>query len=328
MAWMQRGRRLRGGFWVFLIGALALNPVCVWGEKFAEWFPHPVYLTLKRGKAVFVAPAAASWHAPSGTLYDALTPDGKLLLATSPFLGKLFFFETQSGALIASIALGQGPKGISVAPNGRTAYVADETGAAIFVVDIEKKKAIARIPMPAKPHNSCFSRDGAEAYVTLQTGNAIAVINARQHKVIDLIPTPGLAAPHNLALAPDGRHLFVRGAEGQVAKIDLKARKVEKVVRIGEGHAGIAVSADGRRVFTADTRSDSVWILDAETLAVEHRIQVGASPHGVRVSSDGRWLYVAVTGADRLAVVDLEASQVIHQEPVSGAPFWIATIGG
>ena len=47
---------------------------------------------------------------------------------------------------------------------------------------------------------------------------------------------------------------------------------------------GIALSADGRKIYTANGSSADVSVVDAETGKVEKRITTGGSPWGVVVA--------------------------------------------
>jgi YVTN family beta-propeller protein len=52
---------------------------------------------------------------------------------------------------------------------------------------------------------------------------------------------------------------------------------------VGDRPWGIALSADGKRLYTANGPSNDISVLDTETLRVLDRIRVGESPWGVAV---------------------------------------------
>ncbi len=55
------------------------------------------------------------------------------------------------------------------------------------------------------------------------------------------------------------------------------------VSQVGARPWGIAVSPDGRTLFTANGSSGDVSVIDVATASVERRLQVGGSPWGVVV---------------------------------------------
>ena len=300
---------------------LAMPPLAAAGK-----FPAPVYVTMKGSGTVEAFPAARSWPGGPNMLYDALTPDGRTLLATSPSEGKVYLFDTASGRITARIAVGKAPKGVKVTPDGRFAYVSNQGSANISVIDLKQRRLVDNIAVESEPHNVRFTTRGDRAYVTLQGGAGLGVIDTATRKEIRVIPLPGLNGPHNLDLSPDERTAYVRDFVRRVAVVDLVQGKVRKLIEVGAGHGGIDVAPDGRAVATASIASDFVSIIDPRTLKVRS-IQVGPAPHGIRFSRDGHWLYVTVTGANQVVVIDTGTWRVARRIAVGRFPFWVAVPG-
>lgn len=290
-------------------------------------FPAPAFVTLKHDNAVVAFPAQRVWAGGPDMLYDAVTPDGATLLVTSPSSNSVYAFATDSGRQQAVIAVGKAPKGVKISPDGRLAYVSNEGDASISVVDLASWKVVGRIATEQGPHNVRFSADGKTAYVTLQGSGGLGVIDTGSRKMTRVIPLPGLSGPHNLDLSADGRTAFVRDIVHSVAAVDLASGKVEKILPVGNGHAGIDVTPDGRYVFTGAIGDEVVTVIDPRTLSVIKRIEVGSGPHGVRASRDSRWVYVSVTAANKVVVIDTRTLAVAKEIPVGQFPFWVAVRG-
>ena len=71
------------------------------------------------------------------------------------------------------------------------------------------------------------------------------------------------------------------GRGGTVAVIDPAAPKLLKEVQVGTRPWGIALSADGRSLYTANGPSNDVSVVDTRTLTVTKKIAVGKSPWGI-----------------------------------------------
>jgi len=72
------------------------------------------------------------------------------------------------------------------------------------------------------------------------------------------------------------------GRGGTVAVIDLKhAPQLVTEVPVGTRPWGMALSTDGKRLYTANGPSDDVSIVDTATLKTIRKIPVGRSPWGV-----------------------------------------------
>jgi len=308
-------------FFLLIVIALSISTVN------ADVFPEPAYLSLKAENQVEKFPAEDVWEGGPNMLYNALTPNGKVLLVTSPNTATVYAFDTNNGKQLAKIRVGQASKEVKISPDGKEAYVSNEGDNSISVVDMKTFNVVATIATEKMPHNVRFNADGSRAYVTLQGGAGLGVIDTSTRKVLKVIPVPGLTGPHNLDLSGDEKIAFVRDIAGNVAVMDIASGKVKKVIKVGKGHAGIDVIPSGQYVFTGAIADDVVTVIDAKTLAVVKKINVGFGPHGVRASKDNRWLYVTVTGANKFVVIDINTLEIAKKYSVGKFPFWVSVNG-
>lgn len=319
---MLSNRKKLGG----LVVAFAVS-VAGASANAGDMFPDDMFVTLKDSGELAVFGANAKWKGDPVMLYNSVTPDGKRLVVSSPKMKTVYVFDTKTQKRLAQIKVGKASKGLKVSPDGREVYVANEGEASISVVDLGSYKNVATIKTEEMPHNVRFSHDGKLAYVTLQGGAGLGVIDTATRNVVKVIPVPGLIGPHNLDISKDGARAYVRDTSNSVALVDLKSEKVINVVQVGQGHAGIDVSPDGKRVYTGAIADDIVTVLDADDLRVIDKIKVGFGPHGVRTSLDGRWLYVAVTADDKFVVIDTKTGKVVKTFSLAEFPFWVAVTG-
>jgi YVTN family beta-propeller protein len=296
------------------------------GHATAEEFPGAVFVTMKEGGSVQAFPSGRVWKGGPAMLYDAITPDGKRLLVTSPKKNALYVFETDSGKELAVIHVGRAPKGVKVSPDGKVAYVANQGSASISVIDLRKLVLRTTIAVKDGPHNMVFGPGGRLAYVTLQGGAGIGVIDTETEKLMRVIPVPGIKGPHNIDISSDDQMAYVRDIVNHVAVVELKTGRVMKIIEVGSGHGGIDLSPDGRFVVTGAIGDDYISIIGTKTFGVR-KIKVGSGPHGVRASRDNRWIYVAVTKDDVVAVIETKTMKVVKKIPVGRFPFWLALRG-
>jgi len=214
----------------------------------------------------------------------------------------------------------------AVTPDGTVAYIANQKSANISVLDIKTLKITATIAVKTGPHNCRFSKDGTLAYVTLQGGAGLGVIDTKSQKMIRVIPIPGIKGPHNLDLSSDEKIAYVRDIVKHVAVVNLVTGNTEEIINVGNGHAGIDVSPDGRFVVTGAIGDTYVSVIDAHSLKVR-KIEVGNGPHGVRASKDSRWIYVAVSKDNVVAVINASTMKVEKKIAVEKFPFWVAVQG-
>lgn len=293
----------------------------------ADVFPEPAFVTLKLANQVVKYPAEKTWQGGPNMLYNSITPDGEMLLVTSPSTASVYVFGATTGEQLAIIKVGKASKGLKISPNGKEAYVSNEAANTISVIDLKSLKVVATIKTEKKPHNVRFNAKGDTAYVTLQGGAGIGVIDTKMRKVTSIIPVPGLTGPHNLDLSKDEKIAYVRDVVGNVAALDLITGTVKKIIPVGKGHAGIDVIPNGQYVFTGAIADNIVTVIDTKTLTVVKNIDVGYGPHGVRASKNSRWVYATVTSEDKVVVIDTQTLEVVKEYKTGSFPFWVAVNG-
>jgi len=293
----------------------------------ADVFPDPAYVTVKLANQIVKYPEEKVWEGGPNMLYNSITPDGKILLATSPSTSSVYAFSAKTGKQLAIIKVGKASKGLKISPNGEEAYVSNEAANTISVIDLKSLQVVATIKTEKMPHNVRFNASGDTAYVTLQGGAGLGVIDTLTRKVTSIIPIPGLTGPHNLDLSKDEKTAYVRDLVGNVAALDLASGKVNKILQVGQGHAGIDVIPSGKYVFTGAIADNIVTVIDTKTLSVIKKINVGYGPHGVRASKNSRWVYATITSEDKVVVIDTQTLKVVEEYKTGSFPFWVAVNG-
>ncbi|VAW50149.1 Cytochrome c4 [hydrothermal vent metagenome] len=296
------------------------------GKASKKEFPETVYISMKKSATMETFPQRASWKGGPNMLYNAVTPNGKMLLSTSPSDGTLYIFDVKNGKQLAVVKVGKAPKGVKISPDGKVAYVSNQGSADVSVVDLKTLAVVDSIKVEEGPHNARFTNDGKLAYVTLQGGAGLAVIDTATRKMTKVIPIPGITGPHNLDLSKDEKTAFVRDFVHNVAVVDLLSGKVKKVIEVGKGHGGIDVSPDGHFAATAAIGDDIISVIDTKTFAVKN-IKVGNGPHGIRASKNNQWLYVTLTKDNEVAVINTSTMKVEKKIAVAKFPFWVAVQG-
>jgi YVTN family beta-propeller protein len=76
----------------------------------------------------------------------------------------------------------------------------------------------------------------------------------------------------------------VAGRTGTLSVVDAATDRIAAVVPVGKRPWGVAVSTDGRFIYTANGLSNDVTVVDASTNRVLGRIPVGQRPWGIALS--------------------------------------------
>jgi len=81
----------------------------------------------------------------------AITPDGKLLLATSKVYSTMYAYSLPDLKPVGHVHVGGHPEWITLTPDGKRAYIAAAGDNAVTVVDTATLKEITRIPVGQVP---------------------------------------------------------------------------------------------------------------------------------------------------------------------------------
>ncbi|NIZ10887.1 YncE family protein [Pseudooceanicola sp. HF7] len=158
---------------------------------------------------------------------------------------------------------------------------------------------------------------GGEAYVSATFTPNIAVFDADSLELVDTIEiqtgqrgeTFGTAS---LSLDAEAGKLVVAGlGTSEVAVLDLGTGE-QKVFHVpgAERVIGVAEDTARNRIYTANSGSDDVSILDAETGELIKSVPVGSGPLNVAVDPESGLAYVAVRGSGTVVVINADGEVV------------------
>ena len=157
-------------------------------------------------------------------------------------------------------------------------------------------------------------------------GDSVSYIDLDTGREVSRRPVTA-AAPHEIAVSPDGRRAAVVHYGAQSLDIlDIATREVVETVSLPDGSRphGIAWLDDGRIVATAEGTDSVVVVRDGKVTAIPTG-QEGT--HMLAVHADAQRLYTANMGSASVSLVDLDAGETLRSVPVGVEPEGIAVVG-
>jgi YVTN family beta-propeller protein len=138
------------------------------------------------------------------------------------------------------IAVGKGPEGIDLSPDGREIWVADRGDGALSVIDTATDKVAQTVMTGTKMANRVkFTRDGKRVLISDVPSNQVLVYDAATKQLVKKIDTD--AGPEGILIAPDGKRAFIACANaGKVAVLDLDTLTITGSVATGNQPDGMA----------------------------------------------------------------------------------------
>lgn len=120
-----------------------------------------------------------------------------------------------------------------------------------------------------------------------------------------------LAAAQNI-------RLYVADSEGDdITVIDLQTMKTVDRIALAPRVHGLAVQADGRRLFATVESDHSLRLIDTATDAVVSAVQLTGRPNQCAVTPDGKYVAVPIRDGDSVDLVDVAAGRIAKVLPVS-----------
>jgi YVTN family beta-propeller protein len=216
---------------------------------------------------------------------------------------------------IATGARPTAPVGLAWAADGRTLFVALSKDNAIAAVDTVTRRVLFRVPVGNAPFG--VLRVGGRLYVTNWAGR-----RADTGSTADSSGTPVRVD------AATGS-----ASSGSVSIVDIATKTAIAEIDAGLHPSAEIASADGTRVFVADSNGDAITVISTASGRVVRTIDLdGAEPFGrtptaLALSHDRKTLYVAEGGADDVAVVDVATGNVRRRIAAGWYPAAVAAVG-
>ncbi|MFN0088295.1 MAG: bifunctional YncE family protein/alkaline phosphatase family protein [Blastocatellia bacterium] len=195
------------------------------------------------------------------------------------------------------------PAGITVTPDGKRLYVAENLTHKVAVVNLADGSVVTKIDVGEYPYDCQVSPDGRRVYVSIWGGRSVAVLDTTDNRVIGGIQTGD--HPNDLELTRDGRTLYVANANSNtVSVIDTAQMKEIEAIStalhpkspIGSTPNAIALSPNERTLYIANADNNNVAIANVSKRGesrISGFIPTGWYPTSVRVSRDGKRIFVA-----------------------------------
>ena len=163
------------------------------------------------------------------------------------------------------------------------------------------------------PAGVATSLDGRLLFVAENLADSLAVVNLSTGQVTQRFATERY--PYDVIVARDGR-VYVSAWGGHTVSVfapDESGLRSEARIAAGRHPSGLALNADGSRLFAASGSTDRVTVIDTKRRRVIATLPdpppggpgEGSTPNAIALSADGMRLYVAEADANAIAVFEL-----------------------
>ncbi len=129
-------------------------------------------------------------------------------------------------------------------------------------------------------------------YIACKDSSQILAYNLNDQKTSLLMEVP--QQPCDIIVSADGSKLFVSAgiAEGKVYIINTTTKKISQTFACGYSPAGLALTADGRKLYVCNRFVSSISVFDVRSGKELCKIEVLREPVAAAVTPDGKSLFV------------------------------------
>ncbi len=229
---------------------------------------------------------------------------------------------------------------VSAAPD-RKSVVALHSGFnphGLVVVDARSEEAVQRIPLKSAWLGLAWSPNGKRLYVSGGNANGrkptLAPIYIFDYENGRLSNQPSGTLEESIDTAElywsglvhhHGKPLLFAANRGtgagssNVVVFDTASGKLLQRIPVEVNPYALVLSDNGQTLYVSNWGSDSVSVIDVNTLRVTGRIAVGDNPNDMALSRDGR-LFVSCANENTVAVIDTKTRQVIERVSTALTP--------
>jgi YVTN family beta-propeller protein len=189
---------------------------------------------------------------------------------------------------------------------------------ALVTIDPVALKVVGRVATGNGPHEVATSADGKLAFVTnygdQQPNNSLSVIDLAAMKELRRIDLGAFARPHGIEVR-NGKAFVTSEVTRSVVRFDPATDRIDWINGTGQTVTHmLAVTADGRRLFTANIGSNTVTAIHIGTgpefPAQIRQISVGAQPEAIAITPDDREVWAGHNGDGHISIIDTTTNTV------------------
>ena len=252
------------------------------------------------------------------------SPDRKELYVAISADNAIAVLDPATGKKLRMFQAGSDPEAFAVHPNGNI-YLSNEDAALASAFDPSNGKQVIEIPVGLEPEGVAISPQGDRLIITSESTNMLHIISVPEHKIISNVLVG--SRPRSVSFNKDGTLAYSTSeVSGEVSILDMSTNTIIKTAHLPSEKSkpkDILISRDEKWLFVAGGRSNSVFVLNADTLATIKSIPTGKRVWGLALDRLGKRLFTTNGVSGTVSVIDTESHQVIKTIKVGEFPWGV-----
>lgn len=225
-------------------------------------------------------PHGIEWHA-NGDIYVTAEGRQSIVRIANPLADAPETFEFATGK--------RGSHMLAVSPDARHAWSMDLGSGTVTLVDLTTRRAPRSVEIGEEPEGIDLSPDGSALWVSARGSNKAYALDPMTLEVRDTLDVGRF--PLRLAIRPQGDVAVTSDlADGSLSVIDLASATRIRTIPVSspeeaERRAQVTIlwSPDGKRIYVAETGTDTIAEVDYASGRVLRRIATGEGGDGLAI---------------------------------------------
>jgi YVTN family beta-propeller protein len=226
-----------------------------------------------------------------------------------------------TGAVVSTIAAGNGPYGVGVNPAGTRAYVTNYHDGSVSVIDTATNTVIATPTVGAQASMAAVNRAGTKVSVGSISGAVTSVIDTATNTVASTIVS---GSADGVAVSPGGNRVYVTSNTGNTVKVYSTSTGALLSTITVNGALQPVMHPDGSKLYVTNYTGSMLSVVDTTTNTVSALVNLGSIQYGAALNPSGTRLYVSRHTANAVSVVDTVTNATLTNIPVTGTPLGLA----
>ncbi|MBN1660144.1 MAG: carboxypeptidase regulatory-like domain-containing protein [Anaerolineae bacterium] len=296
-------------------GSLAAGesvPFDVWVEVPAAAQPGDVDVatiqaTLAASPTVYLDTSTLTTYSRGDVVYVSLSSSDLVVMVDAATLQIL-------DTIPVGVAGCDGPGRLAMTPDGKQVWVGCTYSNNVAVIDTGSNTVVRNVAGIPYAEGIAFTRDGGYALVGSSSYAQIAIIDTSNF-FFTFLPTPSTA--RSVATHPYFDLAYATCNNGTLLVIDTSTFTIDTSIPVVTSPWDVAVSTDGRWVFTGDYSGGGLAVVDAQTNMLHTTVTGLGNLTGLEVAPDGLQIY-ACARWEGVHILDGKSFQLLNTVDTSG----------
>jgi YVTN family beta-propeller protein len=267
--------------------------------------------------------------ADGGTIFipvnKTIPPQTSLAYMSSEGSDNVFILDRMKGAVVGVIHAGRSPRGMALARNSSTLFVANAASNSISVIgtDTWQLRQEINLDFGDEPEALCLSADGRRLFVADRSSNCVTVVDVGSMSRVTKIGAGN--GPVDIALDPLGNWIYVvNSLSDNVSVISTAGLTVVRTLDVGSNPAAIAFDTDRKTAYIANYNSGYLTEISTANLAVTTTYSLCRSIRGLAADDFSHTLYCTIDMFNTLGVFKSSLGVELNEIKVDANPHKVA----